>query len=247
MRCTIRFNAARCASIAVESHRVTYGLIRVASGASRKIDTADPADCCRRRIAQVSRAAIRTAAARLFGGGSRLLGCFLRGFPAFGRLNTKPLRESLDPPFCIDQLLTPGEERVAIVADLQVELRLGRPGFPRRTARAAGLDLMVLRVDPFLHSWLLAFRGKGHYSIASARTSRPASMCEPRQRIARALAALSGIRGPHGYSQSTVLFHRCALSAATSDSGREGWPLTPRFCSTWRTFRIPGITVDTAG
>src|SRR5688572_19712644 len=95
-------------------------------------------------------------ACRLLGGLLFLLG----GLAALGRLRAEALREPLDAAFRIDELLAAREERVAVIADFEVQLRLGRPGVPGRAAGAAGLDLVVLGVNPFLHSVLLGPYGK---------------------------------------------------------------------------------------
>src|SRR5690606_26972458 len=52
------------------------------------------------------------------------------------------------------------EERMAVVADFEVQLGLRRACLPGRTAGAARLDLVILGVNPFLHSLLLAGRRK---------------------------------------------------------------------------------------
>jgi hypothetical protein len=96
----------------------------------------------------------------LFRGRSGLLCGLLCSLPALRRLGAEPLREPLDPPFGIDQLLAAGEERMAIIADFEVQLRLGRPRLPRRAACAPDFDLVVLRVNPFLHGLLLGTYGK---------------------------------------------------------------------------------------
>jgi hypothetical protein len=49
---------------------------------------------------------------------------------------------------------------VAARADFEVQLVFGGPGVPGRPARAARLDVEVLRVDTFLHSGLLGRTGK---------------------------------------------------------------------------------------
>ena len=95
--------------------------------------------------------------------GRRLLLGLRRRLAALGRLRAEPLGEPLDAAFGVDQLLPAGEERVAVVADFEVQLRLGRPGLPRRAARAARLDLVVLGVNPFLHCRLLGLSGKRQY------------------------------------------------------------------------------------
>ena len=76
------------------------------------------------------------------------------------RLRAELLGEPLDAAFGVEQLLLAGEERVAARADFQVQLGLGRPGLPRRAARAARLDVVVLGVNAFLHSELLGVPGK---------------------------------------------------------------------------------------
>src|SRR5262245_58737501 len=83
--------------------------------------------------------------------------CFrLRGlFAALRRLRAELLRESLDAAFRVDQLLPAGEEGMAVRTDLEVELRLGRAGLPCGDARAARLDLVVFRLNAFLHCQLL--------------------------------------------------------------------------------------------
>ena len=61
------------------------------------------------------------------GGDGLLLG--LRGrLAALGGLSAEPLGETLDAAFRVDQLLPSGKERVAVVADLEVQLLLGRAG-----------------------------------------------------------------------------------------------------------------------
>ena len=63
----------------------------------------------------------------------------LRGrLAALGGLRAEPLREPLDSTFGIDQLLPAGEERVAVVADLEVELLLGRAGAARSRRTRSG-------------------------------------------------------------------------------------------------------------
>src|SRR5262245_10869318 len=84
---------------------------------------------------------------------SRLLD--LRGLlSALGGLRPELLGKSLDAAFRVDQLLAAREERVAIRADFQVQLRLGRPGLPARAARAPHFDFVILRVNIGLHSVL---------------------------------------------------------------------------------------------
>jgi len=71
------------------------------------------------------------------------LGFFVRGgllLSARQRLRTEPLREPLDAAFRVDQLLLAREERVAGVADFEMEFLLGRAGLELVPARATGLD-----------------------------------------------------------------------------------------------------------
>jgi hypothetical protein len=80
--------------------------------------------------------------------------------PALRRLGAELLREALDAAFRVDELLPSRKERVAVRADFEVQLLLGRAGLPGRSAGAAGLDVVVLRVDGFLHNELLGRSGK---------------------------------------------------------------------------------------
>src|SRR5712692_1028172 len=81
--------------------------------------------------------------------------CLGRLLAALGRLRAELLREPLHAAFRVDQLLPSGEERMTVRADFEVELRLGGAGLPRRAARAARLDVVILRMDAFLHGELL--------------------------------------------------------------------------------------------
>src|SRR5229473_3086801 len=87
--------------------------------------------------------------------------CFLLRFrrcrllAALRRLGAKLLRKALHSAFGVDELLPAGEERVAVRADFEVQLLLGRAGLPCRPARAARLNLVILRVDAFFHNRLL--------------------------------------------------------------------------------------------
>ena len=75
----------------------------------------------------------------------------LFGSGSFGRfLGVAPI-ESVHATSRIYQFLLAGKERVAIGADFQVKLWLGRARFPRCAARAARFDVEVFRVDSFLH------------------------------------------------------------------------------------------------
>src|SRR5688500_15796264 len=105
------------------------------------------------------RAAWRDAAvsalARLFLGGRLLRGLgFLRlrrGLARLRRLRAELLREAIDAAFGVDQLLAAGEERVAVRADVEVELLAGGAGRPRMAAGAVDGNFVVFRVEIRLH------------------------------------------------------------------------------------------------
>src|SRR3954451_7556747 len=59
--------------------------------------------------------------------------------------------EALDAATGVDQLLLAGVERVAVRADLDVKLGLGRPGGELVAARTADVGLDVLGMDVGLH------------------------------------------------------------------------------------------------
>src|SRR5437764_6044243 len=61
------------------------------------------------------------------------------------------LLEAVDAPLRVDQLLLPGEERVAIAADVEVQVAVRRPRLPGRAARAVHLGGRVGRVDVLAH------------------------------------------------------------------------------------------------
>jgi hypothetical protein len=71
------------------------------------------------------------------------------------RLGPELLRESIHTPFCVDELLTTCEERVAGRADFKVQLGFRRPRLPGCAARAADVDDVVLGVNAFFHNELL--------------------------------------------------------------------------------------------
>src|SRR5262249_21396156 len=93
-------------------------------------------------------------------GGSCFFLRFSRLLALLGRLGAELLREPLDAALGIDHLLPAGKERMAVRADFEVQLRLGRSSLPARPAGAANLDVVVLGVDAFLHSVLLGRPGK---------------------------------------------------------------------------------------
>src|SRR5262245_41746707 len=83
--------------------------------------------------------------------------CFLlrlcRFLPALRGLSPELLREAFYTAFRVDELLAAGEERVAVRADFEVELLLGRAGLPLVSAGATRLDVVVFRVDTWLHNF----------------------------------------------------------------------------------------------
>lgn len=65
------------------------------------------------------------------------------------------LGKSFDTTLGVDELLAAGEKWMAVGADLEPELLLGGPGLPGCATSAARVDLVILRVDTFLHYLLL--------------------------------------------------------------------------------------------
>src|ERR1019366_1424818 len=82
-------------------------------------------------------------------GGAARRGSALRG--AGLALRAVATLEALDASTGVDQLLLAGEERVALVAQLDVQVRLGRARLEGVPARAAHGGLDVLGVDLCLH------------------------------------------------------------------------------------------------
>src|SRR3989442_14383 len=76
-----------------------------------------------------------------------------RGGRLFRRV---PLVEAVDAPLDVEDVLLTREERVALGADLDVELRLGRAGRERVAAGADDLRLDVFRMDLCLHGGRLS-------------------------------------------------------------------------------------------
>src|SRR6187399_1679411 len=83
------------------------------------------------------------------------LHCFRGRLALLRGLQAELLREALNAPFRVDQLLTSGEERMAVGADFEVKLWFRRARLEGVAARATSLDLFVVRVNPFLHCLLL--------------------------------------------------------------------------------------------
>src|SRR5436190_1378837 len=94
------------------------------------------------------------------------------------------LLEPLDAARRVDQLLLPREEWVAVRADLNAKLFLGRLRREGMPAGAVDENLVVLRVDALLHAGVLSIRsldlGTGYFILSwTARqwrvSSRPAA------------------------------------------------------------------------
>ena len=100
------------------------------------------------------------------GGGAGLGSFLLRllsllgGLSALRRLSPEFLRKALHAAFRVNQLLPAREERVALIADFQVQLGLGLAGLERVPARAPDFDVVVLRMNAGLHGLLLSGSGK---------------------------------------------------------------------------------------
>src|SRR5690606_1245831 len=116
------------------------------------------------------------AALGRLGGLAGLVG-FRRFLQLRRALRTKPLREAVDAALGIDELLATREERVARVADVEVQLVLGRARGERIAARAADGDFLVSGVNPGLHSELL---GKDYKRAIIHRLAAAGYRPEPR-------------------------------------------------------------------
>ena len=66
-------------------------------------------------------------------------------------LQTKSLVETINTSTGVDQLLLAGVERVALRADLNTDLLLGRTGCENVAASAADRRLFVVGMDAFSH------------------------------------------------------------------------------------------------
>jgi hypothetical protein len=76
---------------------------------------------------------------------------FAAVFALLDRLRAELLGEAVDAAFRVDQLLPAREERVAVRADVEMELLAGGAGLPRRAAGAVDGDFPVFRVNVRLH------------------------------------------------------------------------------------------------
>ena len=116
----------------------------------------DPAGHAARRDAAVSALTGLLLRRCLLRGGGFL---FLRGALALlGRLRAELLRKAIDAAFGVDQFLAAGEERVAVRADVEVEIFAGRTGLPRRAAGAVHGRFEIFRMDIRLHVSVLSPR-----------------------------------------------------------------------------------------
>ena len=118
-----------------------------------------PPRCSRRQLERVSKARV-TPARRTCEWSwrpSRPWSPWSRPRPssALGGLRAEALREPLDAALGVDQLLLAREERVAHVADFEVQLRLGGARLEGVAAGAAHFDFLILRMNPRLHGGLL--------------------------------------------------------------------------------------------
>ena len=73
-------------------------------------------------------------------------------------LKTVTLLETIDTAAGVNQLLLAGVERVALGADFNAQLLLGGTGDESVTADAGDGNLLILRMDAFLHDFHLFYR-----------------------------------------------------------------------------------------
>lgn len=75
-------------------------------------------------------------------------------------VHTKALFEAINAPTGINQLLTAGEERMALGANFNTDVLFGRTGVNNLTASAGNGGLLVIRMDSLFHTVF-------HLSLAS--------------------------------------------------------------------------------
>ena len=122
----------------------------------RRAPAGSAAHRCRSTAASRARRSRRSVS---FGSLARRLGgawCARRLWPhrflaARDGLRAELLGKPLHAAFGIQQLLPARKERMAVRADFQVQLVLGRLGLPGRATGAPGIYLVILRMNPFLH------------------------------------------------------------------------------------------------
>jgi hypothetical protein len=78
-----------------------------------------------------------------------------------GLLHAVSFLESFHAAGGIDQLLLPGEERMAGGADLRADFRLGGAGLEGVAAEAFHRHFVILGMDSFFHIFLLAVHSPG--------------------------------------------------------------------------------------
>src|SRR3989442_3060029 len=160
----------------------------------------------------------------LLGGGSGLLGGL------FGRLLVTA-REALDAAGGVDDLLLAGEERMAVAADLDVQLGPGRAGHEGVAARAAhDLGEHVTGVDALLHlSTSAEARTRDgdrpapvHTSPSLQRARRACGPCPRRRSGPAGSLCRAGGRGSRRHPRS---FRRTPSRPASAprSHGRCGW------------------------
>ena len=71
------------------------------------------------------------------------------------RLDAVTLLETINTTARVNELLLAGEERVALGADFNAQLRLGGTRYEGVTANASHGRLLILRMDAFLHDFHL--------------------------------------------------------------------------------------------
>ena len=74
------------------------------------------------------------------------------------QLDAVALLEAIDTAAGVNQLLLAGVERVALGADFNAQLLLGGTGDESVAADAGHGNLLILRMDAFLHVFHLFFR-----------------------------------------------------------------------------------------
>src|SRR3954463_14532619 len=104
--------------------------------------------------------------------------------------------EPLDAAPRVDQLLTAGVERVAVGADLHVQLGLGRTGRELVAAGAADVCLDVLGMDVGLHLTIKSRERRPRRKRSAAAPSRAATTSASGSRGAAARAARRGPAPP---------------------------------------------------
>src|SRR5439155_412335 len=125
------------------------------------------------------------------------------------------LLEAVDAPLRVDQLLLPGEERVAIAADIKVQVAVRRPRLPGGPARAVHLGGRVGRVDVLAH----VLSRKGCESIAD-RSGKINPLTPPRRPgQAEVVYGSRFLRGRTGFPFWHTLANRLLTAASNLVTG----------------------------